>query len=99
MENTEILAGNRERLKSELRWLYFRCMKLLDLQTSATLSRTFATSGLHFVRIMDRYHERLEGTHFSFSTYSRCKLGSYSILGGLPSLGLGLLAAALKVVC
>ena len=76
-ENTETVAGNRELLKSELRWMYVRCIEFLDLQPSAPLLRRFATSGLHFVPIMDRYRERLKGIRIPFSHSLRRKLDSY----------------------
>nr|WHS04494.1 humulene synthase, terpene cyclase [Phaeosphaeriaceae sp. CF-150626] len=64
-EKTETVAGNkftsRQQLKRELRWLYARCMKYLEAQPNAHLLRRYASSGLHYVPMMDRYLERVRG--------------------------------------
>ncbi|KAF7596502.1 hypothetical protein BBP40_001374 [Aspergillus hancockii] len=60
-EKTETVAGNRAQLKRELRWIYVRCMEYLETQPNAHLLRRFASSGLHYVPMMDRYLERVRG--------------------------------------
>ncbi|KAJ5895281.1 hypothetical protein N7495_006972 [Penicillium taxi] len=60
-EKTETVAGNRTQLKAELRWIYVRCMKYLETQPNAHLLRRFASAGLHYVPMMDRYLERVRG--------------------------------------
>lgn len=60
-EKTETVAGNRKQLKRELRWVYARCMKYLETDRNAYLLRRHASSGLHFVPMMDRYLERVRG--------------------------------------
>ena len=60
-EKTETVAGDRRQLKRELRWVYVRCMKYLDSQPHADFLRRFASSGLHYVPMMDRYLERVRG--------------------------------------
>jgi hypothetical protein len=76
-EETETVAGDRTQLKRELRWLYVRCLESLDSHSSAPLLRRFATSGLHFVPIMDRYRERLAGMRFPLSIPLRRRVDSY----------------------
>ena len=60
-EKTETVAGDRVQLKRELRWVYVRCMEYLQIQPNAHLLRRFASSGLHYVPMMDRYLERVRG--------------------------------------
>jgi hypothetical protein len=60
-EKTETVAGDRKQLKRELRWVYVRCMKFLEAQPNAHLLRRYASSGLHYVPMMDRYLERVRG--------------------------------------
>ncbi|KAF2134732.1 hypothetical protein P153DRAFT_427379 [Dothidotthia symphoricarpi CBS 119687] len=60
-EKTETVAGNRKQLKRELRWVYVRCMQYLETQPHAYLLRRYASSGLHYVPMMDRYLERVRG--------------------------------------
>lgn len=58
-EKTETVAGNRIQLKRELRWVYVRCMQYLEAQPNAHILRRFASAGLHYVPMMDRYLERV----------------------------------------
>lgn len=60
-EKTETVAGDRAQLKRELRWVYVRCMEYLETQPNAHLLRRFASAGLHYVPMMDRYLERVRG--------------------------------------
>ncbi|KAI5861141.1 hypothetical protein GGS23DRAFT_155160 [Durotheca rogersii] len=59
-EKTETVAGDRAQLKRELRWVYLRCLEYLDKKPTAHLLR-FASAGLLYVPMMDRYHERVRG--------------------------------------
>lgn len=60
-KKTETVAGERVQLKRELRWVYVRCMEYLETQPNAQLLRRFASAGLHYVPMMDRYLERARG--------------------------------------
>jgi len=60
-EKTETVVGDRVQLKRELRWVYVRCLEYLDTQPNVHLLRRYATSGLHYVPMMDRYLERVRG--------------------------------------
>lgn len=60
-EKTETVAGDRVQIKRELRWVYVRCMEYLQIQPNTHLLRRFASSGLHYVPMMDRYLERVRG--------------------------------------
>ncbi|KAH9885152.1 hypothetical protein F4778DRAFT_512809 [Xylariomycetidae sp. FL2044] len=60
-ERTETVAGDRAQLKRELRWIYVRCMQFLETQPNAHILRRYASSGLHYVPMMDRYLERAAG--------------------------------------
>jgi hypothetical protein len=66
-EKTETVAGDRALRKKELRWVYSRCLEHLGEQRNGHLLRRFATSGLHFVPMMDRYLERTRGKRFPIS--------------------------------
>ncbi|KAJ6489994.1 hypothetical protein C8R45DRAFT_929283 [Mycena sanguinolenta] len=56
-EPTETTAGrDRGRLKAELRWMYARTMDQLDPHELAKYLKKFASSGLHAVLLIDRYH-------------------------------------------
>ena len=62
-EKTEAVAGgDRALLKRELRWVYVRCMEALETRPNAHVLRRYASSGLHYVAVMDRYLERVRGT-------------------------------------
>lgn len=77
-ESTETVAGNREQLKKELRWLYVRCLESLDSYPSAPILRRYATAGWHYVFIMDRYRERLQNNiRFPISAPLWAKLDTY----------------------
>ncbi|KAI2675882.1 hypothetical protein CBS147355_6063 [Penicillium roqueforti] len=77
-EKTETLAGeNRMQLKRELLWLYVRYLGELDKHPSAPLMRRYATSGLHFVPMMDRYRERFTNIRVPLSAPLRARLNSY----------------------
>ncbi|KAH6984472.1 hypothetical protein BKA56DRAFT_482328 [Ilyonectria sp. MPI-CAGE-AT-0026] len=60
-ERTETVAGHRIQLKSELRWVYVRCMDCLNSGRNAHILRRFSSAGLHYVPMMDRYLERVRG--------------------------------------
>lgn len=62
-EPAETTAGrDRARLTAELRWMYARSMEQLDLDDgSAPYLRRYASAGLHYVLLNDRYQERLMG--------------------------------------
>lgn len=60
-EKTETVAGDRVQLKRELRWVYVRCLEYLEAQPGAHVMRRFASAGLHYVPMMDRYLERARG--------------------------------------
>ncbi|KAG8163882.1 hypothetical protein KVR01_005800 [Diaporthe batatas] len=60
-EKTETVAGDRAQLKRELRWVYVRCMQYLEEGPNAHILRRFASAGLHYVPMMDRYLERVRG--------------------------------------
>lgn len=61
-EPTEATAGrNRALLTAELRWMYARAMEQLDLDDGlAPYLRRYASAGLHYVLLNDRYQERLK---------------------------------------
>ncbi|PWY95831.1 hypothetical protein BO94DRAFT_455286, partial [Aspergillus sclerotioniger CBS 115572] len=67
-EKTETVAGDREQSKSELRWVYARCIEYLNGHACAPVTKRFATSGLVYVFLMDRYRERLNGVRVPIST-------------------------------
>lgn len=54
-ERTETVAGDRFQLKRELCWVYARCTEDLQLGRNGRLMCRFASSGLHYVPIVDRY--------------------------------------------
>ncbi|RDA93584.1 hypothetical protein CP533_6198 [Ophiocordyceps camponoti-saundersi (nom. inval.)] len=77
-EETESVAGDdRGRLQRELRWVYVRCIEMLDALPGGHHLRRFATSGFHFVLLMDRYRERLKGLRFPMSTLLLRRLEDY----------------------
>ncbi|KAF2807548.1 uncharacterized protein BDZ99DRAFT_489810 [Mytilinidion resinicola] len=78
-EPTETTARDRKQLGRELRWLYVRCLESLDSHSSASLLRRFATSGLHFVPLMDRYRECLEHVRFPIATPLCRRLDTYIV--------------------
>ncbi|UNI20309.1 hypothetical protein JDV02_006409 [Purpureocillium takamizusanense] len=59
-EKTESVAGDRAQLKRELRWIYMRCLDYLDAQPNEHIRR-YASAGLVYVPMMDRYRERVRG--------------------------------------
>ena len=60
-ERTEVVVGDRAQRKRELRWVYVRCMQLLETSSYAHILRRYASAGLHYVPMMDRYLERVSG--------------------------------------
>ncbi|KAJ6461452.1 hypothetical protein C8R45DRAFT_1179372 [Mycena sanguinolenta] len=61
-EPTEPTAGaDRNRLNSELRWMYARVMGQLDTHELARYLRRYASTPLYFVGLDDRYQERMKG--------------------------------------
>nr|A0A2U8U2L5.1 RecName: Full=Alpha-humulene synthase asR6; AltName: Full=Xenovulene A biosynthesis cluster protein R6 [Sarocladium sp. 'schorii']AWM95795.1 humulene synthase [Sarocladium sp. 'schorii'] len=60
-ERTEVVAGDRAQRKRELRWIYVRCMQILESQPHAHMLRRYGSAGLHYVPMMDRYLERVSG--------------------------------------
>ena len=77
-EATETTAGDRKQLGCEMRWLYVRCLESLDSHSTGHLLRRFATSGIHFVPLMDRYRERLEHNRFPLNAPLRRRIDAYS---------------------
>nr|XP_036581493.1 uncharacterized protein CTRU02_08543 [Colletotrichum truncatum]KAF6789844.1 hypothetical protein CTRU02_08543 [Colletotrichum truncatum] len=60
-EKTEAVVGDRVQLKRELRWVYSRCVDYVGARDDSHIFRRYATAGLHYVPMMDRYLERTRG--------------------------------------
>lgn len=60
-EKTETITGNRAQMKREMLWVYTRCMDYLGGQPNADFLRRYASAGMHYVPMMDRYRERMNG--------------------------------------
>ncbi|PYI11171.1 hypothetical protein BO78DRAFT_163688 [Aspergillus sclerotiicarbonarius CBS 121057] len=67
-ERMETVAGEREQLKRELRWAYARCIEHLNEHACAPVTKRYATSGLVFVFLMERYRERLRQVRVPISS-------------------------------
>lgn len=77
-EPTEAVAGkDREMLKHELRWVFLRALGSLDQDPRGALLRRFATAGLHYVLLNDRYRERVAHVRFPMSPYLRRRIAAY----------------------
>ncbi|RAL00932.1 uncharacterized protein BO80DRAFT_355742 [Aspergillus ibericus CBS 121593] len=79
-EGTETVAGERERLKRELRWVYVRCIERLNGVACAPVAKRYATSGLVYVFLMERYRERVSGVRVPISGALRAVLDG--LVGG-----------------
>lgn len=79
-EPTETVAGtDRALLNAELRWTYARCIAILDAHNNGVFLRRFATSGMHFVPIMDRYQERLSLKRRKLTKQMQARIATYTI--------------------
>ncbi|KAJ6490042.1 hypothetical protein C8R45DRAFT_826551 [Mycena sanguinolenta] len=80
-EPTETTAGrDRDRLQAELRWMYSRTMNQLDTHELAKYLKKYASAGLHFVSLDDRYQERVEGRRRRMLTpQMRALIASYTV--------------------
>ncbi|KAJ5578181.1 uncharacterized protein N7459_007145 [Penicillium hispanicum] len=63
--------------KQELRGLHIKCLELLDLHPSAPLLSRVASSGPHFVPLMDAHGERIKHARFPMSIATRRRVESY----------------------
>ncbi|KAL2201611.1 hypothetical protein CC79DRAFT_1338639 [Sarocladium strictum] len=66
-ERTDPIAGDRERFKRELRWLFARSTERIAAEPYKNVCMRFGTSGFHFTPMMDRYLERASGKRIPMS--------------------------------
>ncbi|KAJ6482735.1 hypothetical protein C8R45DRAFT_830934 [Mycena sanguinolenta] len=73
-------GGDRDRLQAELRWTYARTTNQLDTHELAKYLKKYASAGLHFVPLDDRYQERVEGGRRRMLTpQMRALIASYTV--------------------
>lgn len=76
-EQTETVAGDRSMRKQELRWVYVRCMMHLNAHPEGHILKRFASAGLHYVPMMDRYLERVRMVRLPLTSTARGIIDTY----------------------